>query len=263
MSKQAQSREKVDLCNGRDYPVRVVVDFVKPEGVIGMFRSLVAVVAVVAIFLIGCQGTQTQVVDPGFAEGKYEKIAVFPFMSALHSAEDPDGIGPATMNRFFIEALDLRQDYSFIAPNTVEYAIESANLQSAYAGFHDKYPKSQKPNAAFLSKLATQLNCDAFLVPVLDLWQKDEVDYREDGTPATYIGATVTILSRDGSKVLFRTTQEDYLEGARSETGSRSVTTTGSGGLRADRGAKIHRAPPFPDVATKVAELLVEAIPQR
>jgi hypothetical protein len=98
---------------------------------------------------------------------------------------------------------------------------------------------------------------------VVDLWQKDEADILENTTPATYVGATITVLSAQDGSVLFRATDEDYEEGARTETGDRSLVTSGSGAVYADLGAKVHKAPPFEDVVAKVAKSLAASLPVR
>src|SRR5262245_21089180 len=39
----------------------------------------------------------------------------------------------------------------------------------------------------------------------------------ENATPATYVGATITVVSAKDGSMLFRCSDEDYIEGARSE----------------------------------------------
>jgi hypothetical protein len=194
----------------------------------------------------------------------YEKIAVFPFMSALYSADDPDRIAPRTMGAYFMEELNTRRDYRFISPNTVEYAVEQNGWTNRYREFVSSYPSSDEPDAALLSDLAKALQCDAFLVPVVDTWQKDEVDIQENASAATYVGATITIIdgSREPGKVLFRAVDEDYAEGARSETAGRSIVRV-AGRVRSDTGAKSYAAPGFQDVAPRVARNLVTSLPPR
>lgn len=197
--------------------------------------------------------------------GAVEKIAVLPFCSSLHHADDPDGVAPMTMAKFFTPALDERADYNFVSPGTVDSAVDIAGLREQYARFLETYPHGGEVDKDLLKKLANSLNCDAFLIPVVDVWQKDEVDVQENSTPATYVGATITVLdARDEvGTVLFRATDEDYEEGARSETGDRSIVTGGGGAIRSDLGAKVHRAPPFEDVAVKVAAALAGSLPPR
>jgi hypothetical protein len=195
----------------------------------------------------------------------YEKIAVFPFMSALHYSDDPDGVAPATMEMYFVDELNLRKDYNFISANTVRYAIDQQGLQDRYNEFVDKYPRTNEVDPEFLSSLATALQCDAFLVPVVDTWEKDEVDVQENSTPATYVGATLIVL--DGTQspgtVLFRAVHDDYQEGARSETSDRTVMRSASGHVRSDPGAKAYAAPGFQDVAPSVIRVLVASLPAR
>jgi hypothetical protein len=191
-----------------------------------------------------------------------EKIAVLDCASSLAHADDPDNIAPQTMAKYLVPALQTRSDYKFIAEGTVEYAVGKTTTPEAYEKFLKGYAMSDKPDMAFLTPLAAELQCDAFLIPVVDLWQKDEVDVKENSTPATYVGATITVISATDGSVLFRCTDEDYIEGASSETTDRSVVGS-QGAVRSDLGAKTHRAPPFEDVAVKVAAALVSGLPSR
>lgn len=191
-----------------------------------------------------------------------EKIAVLECASSLAHADDPDNIAPQTMSKYLVPALNNRSDYKFIASSTVEYAITKTSSVEQYQKMLKAYAMSDKPNMEYLKPLAAELQCDAFLIPVVDLWQKNEVDPKENATPATYVGATITIISATDGSILFRCTDEDYIEGASSETTDRSVVDTG-GSVRADLGAKTHRAPPFEDVAAKVAESLASGLPAR
>ncbi|HEX6790776.1 MAG TPA: hypothetical protein VF247_05645 [Candidatus Krumholzibacteria bacterium] len=192
-----------------------------------------------------------------------EKIAVLDCTSSLSHADDPDNLAPKTMAKYLMPALQTRSDYKFIATNTVSYAIEKTSNADAYAKFLRSYAMTDKPDMGFLAPLAAELNCDAFLIPVVDLWQKDEVDITENATPATYVGATITVVSAKDGAMLFRCTDEDYIEGAGTSTDDRSLVTSSSGAVRADLGAKTHRAPPFEDVAVKVSAALVSGLPSR
>jgi hypothetical protein len=221
--------------------------------------------------LVACQRQHpvNVFVDPKFddtgADGKkvVEKIAVLNCASSLQRADDPDNLAPQTMAKYLVTALQGRSDYKFIAPGTVDYSIAKTSTPEAYRKMLHVYAMSDKPDMAYLKPLAAELQCDAFLIPVVDLWQKDEVDIKENSTPATYVGATITVISADDGSVLFRCTDEDYLEGASNETSDRSLVTSGSGAVYADLGAKTHRAPPFEDVAAKVAASLASGLPSR
>jgi hypothetical protein len=196
------------------------------------------------------------------AEPRIEKIAVLSTASSLNESEDPDKVAPKTMERLLIAALDERKDYKFIAPNTVNYVIESKGWQDRYAAFLRGYATTDKIDMAFLGDLAKELQCEAVLVQVIDLWQKDEVDITENATPATYVGATITVIAANGD-ILFRASDEDYLEGARTDTADRSLVTSSSGAVYSDLGAKVYKAPPFDDVAIKVAKALASSLPVR
>lgn len=228
-----------------------------------MGKMLIAAIMMAVVAISGCQkGHPIKLkIDPALEKGA-ERIAVFPFLSAIHEAEDPDGIAPATMEKYFTPALDARNDYTFISEGTVRYAIEGQEWEAKYRKFLDEYPRTGKIDSDFLEPLADVLRADAFLIPVVDLWQKDEVDYQENSTPATYVGATITIYDTTGKKVLFLASDEDYIEGARSETSDRGVVST-AGRVRSDSGAKTHRAPPYDEVAVMVIEALVGSLPER
>ena len=233
-----------------------------------MKRILVVALAVLAT-VVSCkkQHPIEVYVNPRFTDAAsadaMQKIAVFNVASSLHSTDDPDNEASPTVEKFLVPALDERVDYRFIAPNTVEYAVTQNGWEERYRKFGRSFAISGKPDVAFLSDLAKQLQCDAFLVPVVDVWQKDEADITENTTPATYVGVTISILSASDGTVLFRATDEDYEEGARTETGDRSLVTSGSGAVYADLGAKVHKAPPFEDVAAKVAKSLATSLPPR
>lgn len=231
-----------------------------------MRRVLIAVALLAT--LSSCRSKQHPVevyIGPAMeakAEPRVDKIAVLATASSLHESEDPDKVAPKTMERLLVQALDTRQDYKFIAPNTVNYVIEQKAWQGRYEAFLHSFAATDKIDMAFLTDLTSELQCDAVLVQVVDLWQKDEVDITENATPATYVGATMTIIAKDGT-ILFRATDENYLEGARTETADRSLVTSGSGAVYSDLGAKVHKAPPFDDVAITVAKALASSLPAR
>jgi hypothetical protein len=219
------------------------------------------------VLLLACAGQKDHPisieVEPVMDEGGVDRIAVFPFLSALHESDDPDNLAPRMMDQYFTPALDARNDYTFVSSGTVRFAIEGhETLEPEYQDFLEEYPRTGKIDSDFFSSLAAALNCEAFLIPVVDLWQKDEVDYQENATPATYVGATVTVVDKTGLTILFRAIDEDYIEGARSETSDRGIVST-AGRVRSDAGAKTHRAPPYDEVAIKVINALVGSLPER
>lgn len=234
-----------------------------------MRRMLTVIMA--GVLLAGCkpQHPVSVFADPRFDDDNesgrkvVEKIAVFECTSSLNQADDPDNLASTTMARFLVPALERRGDYKFIAPGTVAYAVDKVSTRENYRKFLRSYAITDKPDMSFLAPIAAELHCDAILIPVVDLWQKDEVDITENATPATYVGATITVVDAKDGTMLFRCTDEDYSEGASSETGDRSLVTSSSGAVYADLGAKVHRAPPFEDVAAKVATALASGLPAR
>lgn len=232
----------------------------------------IALAALAIMVLVGCQkGHPVSVkVNPRMNAMNgdapvIEKIAVLPFISSLNHADDPDGIAPETCQKFFLPALDERNDYTFVSSNTVEFAVDREGWTDEYQEFLRNYPsRPDKPDMGFLGKLAEALKVDAFLVPVVDVWYKDEVDLNEDASATTTVGATISIVDArvDPGKIIFRATDEDYLESARSEQADRSVVRT-SGIVRSDTSSRLYQAPPFDEVAVKVVQSLVGSLPPR
>ena len=225
---------------------------------------------VIMMMMLACapQHPVNVYVNPRFNENgaggqkAVQKIAVLECASSLQHADDPDNVAPQTMTKYLVPALNNRSDYKFIAPATVEYALAKTTTMEAYRKMLKAYAMSDKPDMEYLKPIAAELQCDAFLIPVVDLWQKDEVDPKVNATPTTYVGATITIISAVDGSNLFRATDEDYIEGASNETTDRQVVN-GAGAGYADLGAKTHRAPPFDDVAAKVAASLASGLPTR
>lgn len=220
---------------------------------------------IISILVIGCQKKHPVKVytDPSLKPDAIEKVAVLPFTSMLHHAEDPDGEAPRMLEQFFMPELDTRDDYNFIAPSSVQYALQSLELEDAVAKFLKEWPTSKTPDVKILSAVAERLACDAFLIPVVDLWQKDEADYQENASSATYVGATITLVDARNGTILFEASDEDYSESARTETTDRTVIRGGSGAVKSDFGDKVFKAPPFEGVVRKVVTALVSSIPAR
>lgn len=192
-----------------------------------------------------------------------DKIAVFPFASAISQTRDPDGEAPRMMNELFLGELDTRNDYSFTSPSSLTYALRSAGLEDQASEFVDEWRKHKEVDQEFLNHLGSALQVDAVLIGVVESWQKDEVDVRENATPATYVGATITILSVADGKILFQASDENVLEGQRSENRDETLIRSGAGGLYNDPGARVYAAPEYEEVAVLVARALVSSIPRR
>jgi hypothetical protein len=174
-----------------------------------MKKLTILLIVVVAVF--GCQKRHpiNVQIDPLMETEPPETIAVFPFISSLHDSEDPDGMALTMMGPILTDELNARKDYKFLSPNTVSYAVDIEEMTTPYENFLRQYPKGGEVDYSFLQPLASALKCEAFMVAVVDLWQKDEADAQETTTPATYVGATITILALEDGKILFRATDEE------------------------------------------------------
>jgi hypothetical protein len=202
-------------------------------------------------------------VDDAMSESEIEQIAVFPFGSALNDKDDPDDEAPKVMNRLFRGELAARDDYKFLSPESVDYALSGAGLEQEAIRFVDTWSRKREVDAVALSALSGALEVDAILVGAVDLWQKDEVDYRETSTPATYVGASVALFRLSDGKKLFEASDEDFIQGAQTEAADRGAMRSGSGAVQSDRVANMYQAPEFDAVATKVARALALSIPRR
>jgi hypothetical protein len=225
------------------------------------YLPLILVIGLIA----GCQRkhpVKVQV-DPAMREGSVERIAVFPFATAVHHTDDPDREAPRLMDVLFRQQLDTRSDYKFVSPSSVEYALRGDGLTDHAKRFVDDWRQHRRVDTVFLTQLNSSLQVDAVLIGVVDLWQKDEIDYRETSAPATYVGATVSILRVSDGRVLFEAIDEDFLEGAHSEAADRGARRSGSGAVQADRAANVYQAPEYKEVALKVARALALSIPVR
>jgi hypothetical protein len=227
--------------------------------------SRFAAVLCAAVVIAGCGKTHPVklFVGPQMKAGTIEKVAVLPFQSSLAHADDPDNVAPTTMDAIFLKQLDNRNDYKFSSPRSVLYAIQGEGLDAGLQQFVDDWRNHQKVDQAFLSKLAYTLQVDAILIGVVDLWQKTEVDVRENAAPTTYVGATITMLSAKDGSTLFQASDENFIEGPRSEAGERQIMRSGAGQIRSDPGAQVYRAPDPKEVAAKVVRALVMSIPRR
>jgi len=233
-----------------------------------MKRLLVTMMGMglLAALVSGCVGKKEHpvrvIIDPDFKARGVEKIAVFPFASSLHHSDDPDGRAPETMDNLFRSELDMRNDYNFIAPGSVMYALEGADLVGESERFVRMWSQERQVDKQFLSDVSHVLQVDAVLIGVVDTWQKDEVDYRENASASTTVGATITVFGTDG-KILFEASDEDFLEAPRSETTDRRVATSGLGAVRSDPGGVAYAAPEHEEVAIKVARALARSLPPR
>jgi hypothetical protein len=228
--------------------------------------ALCAVLVGIVGLTAGC-GKKTHpvkvVVDPSFQSGAVEKIAVFPFASALSPSNDPNNLAPRTFDQFFRDELGKRKDYKWVAPSSVEYALESEGLKEHAKTFVDTWRKNHQADADFLAKMGKALQVDAVLIGVVELWQQDEVDARENAAAASYVGATVTIFSTKDASVLFEASDEDMLEGIRGEDRDRQIVRSGSGQIYSDPSGSLFKAPALDEVALKVAQALAGSIPAR
>lgn len=217
--------------------------------------------------LVGCVGKKQHPVrveiSPEFTSQEVEKIAVFPFASSLHHSDDPDELAPTMMGQLFLSELDLRDDYNFIAPRSVMYALDGKDMRDDGLKFMETWAKKGEVDMEFLAAARESFQVDAILIGVIDVWQKDEVDYRENAAASTTVGATITIIDIKDGKVLFEAADEDFLESARSDTSDRRVVTSGLGGVQSDAAGAVYKAPEHKEVAIKVARALAISIPAR
>lgn len=224
------------------------------------------VLLIVAGVALGCGNRKHPVkveIDPELNGAAVEQIAVFPFASSLADSDDPLDEAPRMMDQLFLQQLDTRSDYKFIAPTSVEYALRGAGLNEEAEGFVDDWRMKRQIDRQFLTRFADATQADAVLLGVVTMWQKDEIDYREDSAPATYVGASITLIRINDGKVLFSAVDENSIEGPHSEAADRGAMRSGSGAVQADRASSVYQAPEYKEVAIRVARALAMSVPAR
>jgi len=233
-------------------------------------KRIVAAVAVMSLFaLAGCKSQHPSkiTVDPEFDADKLGSVLIAPVVSSVSEGEDPKRESERIMNRLLIELISERTDHKFLSPEHFKLAIRREGLDEAYEKFKHDWITRHEIDPAFLSRLKGDLDISALLIPQVYLWNKDEADYREEGTASsTSVGATLTLVDFASGEIVWEAMDENYKEAVRTE-GNR-VQVDGGGFVRrvsgvTSTGRDMYAAPPFEDVALLVLQVLVEAIPQR
>jgi hypothetical protein len=233
-------------------------------------RVLPALLAAWLVLLAspGCKRTHPIKVteDPELTSGVYDQVGILPFMSTVGYDQDPDDRSAAIFQSLFTEALEGEPGYTFYRIPQVEAVIEEKELESAHSSFQKTWIEDHRADPDFLGKLGEALKVDAVLVGVVDLWQKDEVEYYESGSSATYVGATVSLVRVSDGHLLWEASDEDYIEKARNEASDRIQVRSASGNLQRVSGSNTISGDAFaaPDhdlVARKVVNNLLLEFP--
>jgi hypothetical protein len=232
-------------------------------------KRIVAVVVLMSLFtLAGCksQHPSKMFVDPEFDANRIGSVLIAPVVSSISEGEDPQRESERIMNRLLLELISERTDHSFLSQEHFKLAVRKGGLEEAYEGFKHDWITKHEADPAFLSRIRGDLEISAILVPQVYLWNKDEADYREEGTASsTSVGATLTLIDFESGKIVWEAMDENYKEAVRTE-GNR--VQVGGGGFRrvsgvTSTGRDMYAAPPFEDVALLVMQVLIDAIPQR
>ncbi|MFO7914943.1 MAG: hypothetical protein R6U43_04550 [Candidatus Krumholzibacteriales bacterium] len=205
-------------------------------------------------------------VDPEFEPNEIRRVLVAPVISSVPEGDDPRRESEILTRHILWENLMTRDDYVFISPQQFRMVMEREAGSGAFAEFRDNWLRGEGADVRMVRLLRENLDFDAILLPEVMLWHKDEADYRESGTSsATQVGMKLYFIDPLSGNVLWEATDENYMEGVRTE-GDR-VEVVGSGGY--DRrisgitatGKDMYSAPAFENVLIKVVEVLVASIP--
>jgi len=235
-----------------------------------IMKRIVAAVVLLSLFaLVGCksQHPSKMTVDPEFDANRLGSVLIAPVVSSISEGEDPQRESERVMNRLLLELISERTDHKFLSPEHFKLAIRREGLEEAYERFKLEWITKHEADPAFLLRLKGALEISAILISQVYLWNKDEADYREEGTASsTSIGATLTLIDFETGKIVWEAMDENYKEAVRTE-GNR-VQVDGGGFVRrvsgvTSTGHDMYSAPPFEDVALLVLQVLVNAIPQR
>lgn len=234
-----------------------------------MKKVAIFLIAVAVLGLIGCksQHPASVTVEPDFNPGEYATILVVPTISTITKGEDPKRESERIPNRILWEFVSERYDYKFLSAEQFRMVVAAADLGDRLDEFKNKWSRDHVVNLDLCRAVKSELNVDLMLVPVVYLWHKDEVDYREvAAASATQVGMTLSLIDPDNGMVVWEATDENYKESVRSE-GDRIQASTGGIDRRVSgtsvSGGDIYAAPPFDDVAVLVLQALVGAIPER
>jgi hypothetical protein len=231
-----------------------------------------AAVFLLAAAVLGLTGCKSQhpasiEVEPDFNPGEYPTILVVPVISTITRGEDPNRDSERIPNRILWEFVSDRYDYKFLSPEQFRMVVAKADLGERQVEFQNKWSRDHVVDMELCRAVKSELDVDLMLVPVVYLWHKDEVDYREaSAASVTQVGMTLSLIDPDNGHVVWEATDENYKESVRSE-GDRIQAASGGIDRRVSgtsiSGVDVYAAPPFDDVAVLVLEALVGAIPER
>jgi hypothetical protein len=230
------------------------------------------VTALILLSLFAGAGCKSQhpskiTVDPEFDANRLGSVLIAPVVSSISEGVDPKRESERIMNRTLLELIAGRTDHKLLSPEHFKLAVRKEGLEEAYEQFKHDWVTKHEADPAFLARIKGDLDISAILISHVYLWNKDEADYREEGTASsTSVGATLTLIDFESGKIAWEATDENYKESVRTE-GNR-VQVDGGGFVRrvsgvTSTGRDMYSAPPFEDVALLVLQVLVEAIPQR
>ena len=234
-----------------------------------MSRKAFFIMMLAALVLSGCKSQHPASVkmEPDFNPGEYTTILVLPMMSTITRGEDPNRESERIPNRILWEFLSERYDYKFLSPEQFRMAVNKAGLGGQLEEFQTRWSRDHEVDLDLCRAVKSELDIDLMLFPVVYLWHKDEVDYRESGSAsATQVGMTLSLIDPRDGKVVWEATDENYKESVRSE-GDRVQSSTAGIDRRVSgtsiSGGDIYAAPPFDDVTVLVIQAMVDAIPER
>jgi hypothetical protein len=149
-----------------------------------MKRIVAAAVVVSLLALAGCKSQHPSkiTVDPEFDANKLGSVLIAPVVSSVSEGEDPQRDSERIMNQLLIELISQRTDHNFLSQEHFKLAIRREGLEQAYETFKHDWITKHVIDPGFLSRLKGDLDISALLIPQVYLWNKDEADYREEGT---------------------------------------------------------------------------------
>jgi hypothetical protein len=232
-------------------------------------KAVPLLIAVTLLAVIGCKSQHPAevTVEPDFNPGEYATILVVPTMSTVTRGEDPNRESERIPNRVLWELVSERYDYKFLSAEQFRMVVAAAGLGDRLEEFEEKWSREHVVDVDLCRAVKEKLDVDLLLVPVVYLWNKDEVDYREaSAASATQVGMSLSLIDPANGTVLWEATDENYKESVRSE-GDRIQASSGGIDRRVSgtsvTGGDAYAAPPFDDVVILVLEALVGAIPER
>ena len=185
--------------------------------------------AVAALLCAACGGSVTQhpltnQLDPAYPALKIKTLAALPFSSDISEQDDPDKVAGSMVESKFYRALSAAPTgYTMLPSSEVARTIERDKAQAQLQSFYKKWTSDQADvDTDFIKKVAANMNADAVVSGVVDVWSQHPIDITQSGTARTQVGVLIGLFDGATGKRLWLGRDENFKEAVRYTAGSES-----------------------------------------